>query len=478
MPDGDSITNGQYVPVGSWISFEMTAKSDNYTEDSFTVTGAAANEHGWYVADQQDIVANAVYKYTGDTPHDGVTVTMLPTGCTITAELEDGTAVANGDRVQPGSKIKFTVTPIASDYTKESFTVVGATDNGDGYYLVGEDNVIVSAVYIKQSSGPITPPTPSGNYTIIIEVEGSGTLSVTNNGAEVESGDKVALGSELTIEAFPGKDAKLISLTVNGVEFENGEDYVVYANSIIRAEFGKGDQSGLPCYVDKNGNVVFISFAYDLDGDGIISEGEYIAPDGVEIIYKENTKYFEDMPGDWSDEYIQFVGDRQIMIGVTDTQFDPEGKVTRNQFVTVLGRMYERSFGGVVDSGTHDFADVDYSPNSWYGKYVDWAARSGLILGYGDGNFGPNDYVTREQMMTIIYRFAKFLEVDHAPNAQLTYSDAAEISDWALDAVRFCVDEGILTGNDNGAFNPAKEATRVQMATVIDRFIRSALSAR
>ena len=223
---------------------------------------------------------------------------------------------------------------------------------------------------------------------------------------------------------------------------------------------------------------MFISFAYDLDGDGIISEGEYIAPDGVEIIYKENTKYFEDMPGDWSDEYIQFVGDRQIMIGVTDTQFDPEGKVTRNQFVTVLGRMYERSFGGVVDSGTHDFADVDYSPNSWYGKYVDWAARSGLILGYGDGNFGPNDYVTREQMMTIIYRFAKFLEVDHAPNAQLTYSDAAEISDWALDAVRFCVDEGILSGNDNGAFNPAKEATRVQMATVIDRFIRSALSAR
>ncbi|MCR5649478.1 MAG: S-layer homology domain-containing protein [Oscillospiraceae bacterium] len=476
MPNGDSITNGQYVPVGSMIAFVVTPKSDNYSQDTFTVSGAAQNEHGWYVADQQDIVANAVYKYTGDAPHDGVTVTMLPTGCTITAELEDGTPVANGDRVQPGSRIKFTVTPLGSDYIKESFTVLHATDEGDGYYLVGDQDVVVSAVYNKQNSGPVTPPPPAGSYTVMIEVEGNGNLSVANNGAEVVSGDKVALGSVLTIDAYPGEGAKLISLTVNGVEFENGEEYVVYANSIIRAEFGKGDQSGLPCYVDSNGNVVFISFAYDLDGDGFISEDEYIAPDGAEIIYRENTKYFEDMPGNWSDEYIQFVGDRQIMIGVTDTQFDPEGKVTRNQFVTVLGRMYERSFSGVVDSGTHDFTDVDYSATSWYGKYVDWAARAGLILGYGDGRFGPEDYVTREQMAVIIYRFAKFLEADTSAAAQLTYSDSASISEWAVDALKYCVGEGIISGNNNGAFEPQKEATRVQMATVIVRFIKSVLS--
>jgi hypothetical protein len=138
--------------------------------------------------------------------------------------------------------------------------------------------------------------------------------------------------------------------------------------------------------------------------------------------------------------------------------------------------MYERSFGGVVDSGTHDFTDVDYSATSWYGKYVDWAARAGLILGYGDGRFGPEDYVTREQMAVIIYRFAKFLEADTSAAAQLTYSDSASISEWAVDALKYCVGEGIISGNNNGAFEPQKEATRVQMATVIVRFIKSVLS--
>ena len=475
MPEGSSVTNGQYVPVGSNIKFIVTPKSSNYSEDSFTVTGAKLALNGWYTAEQEDIVANAVYKFTGDAPTTGVSVSWLTTGCTIEAQLDDGTVLTNGQKVLPGSRVKFTVTPAHSNYVRDSFVVLGATEDGDGYYVVGEDPVIVSAVYLAPSGGgPVTPPPPSGEYTIVIDVIGSGTLTVDNAGAELESGDQVALGSTLTIQATPEQNYRLASLTVNGVDFTNGGEYVVYANSVICAVFEADTaQRGLPCYTDSLGNTVFIGFAYDANGDGFYSEDEYIMPENVSIRFQENKKYFADMPGNWADEYIQFVGDRQIFQGVTENLFDPNGRVTRAMYVTVIGRLYENSFGSITANGSHSFDDCDYG--SWYGKYVDWAASTGIVNGYGNRMFGPDDYVTREQMAAILYRFAQYLKFDRPISGQLTFTDSGSIADWAADSVRYCVGEGIINGLDDGSFAPKATATRAQMAALIVRFIQSVL---
>ena len=83
--------------------------------------------------------------------------------------------------------------------------------------------------------------------------------------------------------------------------------------------------------------------------------------------------------------------------------------MTRGMFAAVIGRLYERSYGEIQALSDHAFTDCDY--DDYYGKYVDWAAEESIIGGYGNGKFGPDDQVTREQMAAILYRFADFLGV-------------------------------------------------------------------
>ena len=481
MPAGDPIGNGEYVPSGSQIKFRVTPKNSNYSLESLTVNGKAMSADSYYKADQEDVEAVAICEYTGDVPgvKEGVKVSMLPVNCTMTAQLEDGTAVKNGDYVKTGDKIKFTHKPTKSDYTLDKFTVIGAEADKNGMYVAGSEDIVASAVYNAPSTtiinDPGVPLAPDATYTVLIDSGDGGSVDVTIKGELVKSGAEVDLGSKLTIKATPDVGKQLASLTVNGVKFNNGEEYVVYANTLIKAEFEEATtETGLPCYKDEKGNTVFAGFSYDLNGDGVYTEDEYIIPKGAELHFQENHKYFEDMPGNWADEYIQFVGDREIFQGVTDTLFDPEGKVTRAMYVTVIGRLYERSFGTINGGTAKNFTDCDY--DSWYGKYVDWAAATGVVNGYDEKTFGPNDNVTREQMAAILTRFAKLMKLDTSAKGDISFTDSEAISDYAVDSVRYCVDKGIITGYEDGRFAPQDNATRAQIAAVIVRYIESVLS--
>ncbi len=143
-------------------------------------------------------------------------------------------------------------------------------------------------------------------------------------------------------------------------------------------------------------------------------------------------------------------------------------------FAAVIGRLYERSFGAIETSNTNTFSDCDYE--AWYGKYVDWAADAGIIEGYGDDKFGPSKLITREQMATLLYRFAEYLgalpvDVDEA----LMYTDASDISDWAKSAALYCQTSQIITGRSGGVFAPKETVTRAEAATIIQRFVNSVL---
>ena len=480
MPEGESIGNGEYVPAGSQIKFVVKPKNDNYSLESRTVNGQSMSPSSYYEADQEDVEAIAICEYTGDVPgvKDGVKVSMLTVNCTLTAELADGTKLENGDYVKTGDKIKFTHKPTSSGYTLDKFTVIGAEADKSGMYVAGSEDIVASAVYNAPATiihDPDVPLDVDAAYTVLIETEGGGHVDVTIKGDAVKSGAEVDLGSKLTIKAVPDEGQKVASLTVNGVKFANGEEYVVYANTLIKAVFEEGEaEIGLPCYKDDKGNIVYSGFSYDLNGDGEFTENEYIIPKGVDVHFRENHKYFEDMPGNWADEYIQFVGDREIFQGVTDTLFDPEGKVTRAMYVTVIGRLYERSFGAITGGTAQNFTDCDY--DSWYGKYVDWAAATGVVNGYDAQTFGPNDNVTREQMAAILTRFAKLMKLDTKASGSLSFTDTDTISDYAVDSVQYCVDKGIINGYDDGRFAPQDNATRAQIAAVIVRYIESVLS--
>ena len=118
------------------------------------------------------------------------------------------------------------------------------------------------------------------------------------------------------------------------------------------------------------------------------------------------------------------------------------------------------------------FKDVDAS--AWYAAAVCWARRCGIVTGYSDELFGPNDTITREQMAVILYRYAQYKGYDTASRADLSgYTDAAQVSSWAEDAIRWANAEGLVNGTSGTTLSPQGSATRAQAAMVLTRFCRN-----
>lgn len=147
--------------------------------------------------------------------------------------------------------------------------------------------------------------------------------------------------------------------------------------------------------------------------------------------------------------------------------------MTRAMFATVIGRLYEHSYGAIADAASGSaFTDVDY--DGWYGKYVDWAADNGIITGIGGGLFTPDREITRQEMAAILYRFAEFLGVlPGNMDTALNYPDAGTISNWAQSAALYCQTTGIIFGRTDGMFAPKETATRAEVAVIIERFVES-----
>ncbi len=249
---------------------------------------------------------------------------------------------------------------------------------------------------------------------------------------------------------------------INGVWYLvfDATEFSPYA-LVLRSTGTYDESAGLPYYVNSNGNTVFIGFA---------ANGKYIAPSGVAVLFKKNAKSFTDIESHWAKDYIGFVAERELFSGTGNNKFEPDTGMTRAMLAAVIGRLYERSYGEIDALSTHSFTDCDY--NKYYGKYVDWAAKEGIIEGYGNGNFGPGDQITREQTAAMFYRFADFLGAfPNNLNSSLTYTDAGTISNWAQNAVLYCQSTGILKGRDGGSFVPKQIATRAEVATIVQRFI-------
>lgn len=174
--------------------------------------------------------------------------------------------------------------------------------------------------------------------------------------------------------------------------------------------------------------------------------------------------YDDYAPTDWFFRYVEKATDAGWMNGVGEKQFHPNGTLNRAMFVTILHRIA----GTPAPGKTAGFSDV--VKGSWYENAVNWAAENGVVTGYADGRFGITDPLTREQMATILYRWAGKQGKDVSKKGDLTaFTDKGEISSYAADAFAWAVDTGIITGA-GGLLTPKGTSTRAQAATVLVRF--------
>lgn len=161
-------------------------------------------------------------------------------------------------------------------------------------------------------------------------------------------------------------------------------------------------------------------------------------------------------------EAVRFVFEEGLMIGTSDTEFSPDMTMTRAMFVTILGRMEKIAadkYSGSV------FSDVP--AEKWFSPYVIWASETGLILGYGDGTFGPEDEITMEQAAMILARYAEHCGKKITLGAELDrYPDGADVSDWAVSAMRWALENRIYVMNGK-RLSPKKPAERCVLAEML-----------
>ena len=174
---------------------------------------------------------------------------------------------------------------------------------------------------------------------------------------------------------------------------------------------------------------------------------------------------FTDVSGHWALEAIQYVYDKGLMAGTSDTTFAPDVTLNRGMLATILYRLEGEP--AVKSAGTYS----DVAADAYYAKAVAWATENKIVSGYGNGFFGPADNITREQMAAMLYRYASYKGYDVSRSGDLKfYTDAASIGSWAVDALRWANAEGLINGRTSSTLVPAGTATRAEAATILTRF--------
>lgn len=164
---------------------------------------------------------------------------------------------------------------------------------------------------------------------------------------------------------------------------------------------------------------------------------------------------------DWFYNTVMAAYDNGIVSGMGDGTFAPYDKALRGQVVTMLHRV----MGKPVANSTAGFTDLTAD---YYIEAVNWAAETGVVKGYSETEFGPDGCITRQDLVTLLYR----MENSPVPGGDLSgYVDAADVRDYAQDAMKWAVEKGIINGYEDNTLRPAGEATRAEVCAVLMRYI-------
>ncbi len=188
---------------------------------------------------------------------------------------------------------------------------------------------------------------------------------------------------------------------------------------------------------------------------------------------KPISKSFTDVKSDaWYFDEVEYAAEHELMYGVGENRFDPEGNMTRAMVVTVLWRI-----AGSIPSDCTSLVFTDVAKDTWYAQAVDWAYALEIVAGMSATQFDPDGNITREQLAAILYRYSKRLGLVEQTEAELTaFADGEKVSYYAIEPMQWAVSEGLIMGTQepNGLYlAPQGNATRAQVAAILMRFMEN-----
>lgn len=377
------------------------------------------------------------------------TVTLTVAGIPSTLPEDEAVSVSCADStVTVTKKDATTFTVTLPNETKEyTFTITAPQFIINNYDAAanGEDTCKVTVKHKKNSSS-------GGGSSSYVAYDT--TVSDTDNGKLTVSPAKVSEGSRVTITAKADEGYKLDKVTVTD---KDGKEITLIkqGNSTFTFVMPKGGADVDAKFVEKNAKATEEPKTDDETKDD--NNGD-----------ETNANPFADVKeNDWFYGSVMKAYEEGWMSGTAKNSFAPNTDTTRGMIVTVLYRLEN-----APEAGVSKFKDV--KADAYYDKAVAWAAENGVVSGYSATKFGPEDKITREQLAEILYRYAVLKGYDVSKSADLTaYKDYADVSGYAAEAMAWANAMGIVSGTSETTLSPKANATRAQVAAMLDRFVKA-----
>lgn len=390
------------------------------------VTGLRDDYKVLYKATDNGSMDIAITEYTGyESPLRAVTFKAVPLA-------QDGTYTQN----------------IAGEVLAEvnSYKLISNTEEGD---IIPGDKVILigwTSDENDQEETPTPPSEPGGNsggsggsssstnrYTISV-VDGINNGFIGVNPSQAEPGDIVTI----TIDPDAGYELDALIVT---------------------------DSSGNQIAIEKETDT---RYTFKMPRGRVSIDATFIAIEDESASQTSGEPFTDVSSRDWFYDAVEYVYENGMMQGTSSSLFEPNGVTTRAMVVTILHRCE-----GETRTYKSDFTDV--ASNMYYADAVAWAQANGIVNGTSATTFSPNDPITREQMATILYRYADFKDYDMTIGGMSLhkYTDADQISAFANDAMRWANENELITGDTAMSLNPQDNATRAEVAMILMRFCKS-----
>lgn len=341
----------------------------------------------------------------------------------------------------------------AADAAPTVSVVLDAAGKNADIKLVGVSTMIYSA----QITLTIHPA--QADYTVIpTDGNAYGTVTANNNAVTVyvDSTTLMDGSKEISLAALNAGQAMTIGETADLILVDRSMKSTSYHSVAVSITQNNRPSSSKEPTNNKTGNTTIVF------------------PTGTPnpSVGQPTTGRFSDMPeAQWARDAIEYVTGKGLFEGVGEGKFEPGMQMTRAMFVTVLSRFGTKigSKWNVPCETPAQFGDIP--AGQWYSEPVAWAGGTGLVKGIGENEFGPQISITREQIAVMMVNFAKLCGAELPVTAQAAeFTDAADISDWAADAVRIAQQAGLIYGREQGEFGPRQTASRVEVAAILQRF--------
>lgn len=382
---------------------------------------------GWYY-DNNGV--NTKWNFETDRARYTMTLTAQWEANTYTVTVENdgnGTASADPASAKMGEEVRLTPMPNSGYHFKKWEVVSGDVEIEDNKFTMPAAHVTVKAIFERNASS-------SGGgggggttyYTLTFETNGGGSMQAI----------RAARGKTLDLSAYtPMRD---------GYDFGGW-----YADKDLTQRITEIKLSG--------SKTVYADW----------KKREPNEPDAVKNPFADVNA------GDWFYRDVLFSYEKGLMSGMDAAAFAPYANTTRAQIAVIFYRME----GSPAVEGENSFADVVRgSGTAWFYDAVTWAQQNGIMGGYSNSSFAPNDPITREQLAAIFYRYAQYKGYDTTQGGMAIreFGDYESISDYAMSAMAWAVNTGLVKGDSNLLY-PNGTATRAEIAAMLHRFVENGM---